>query len=65
MPVGGSQIQKCFPVCRMQDEQDEVGDVSSVSVHYITELSDMSVSLKRSNSSVYGTVKGCRRLNLD
>lgn len=48
-------------------EQDEVGGVSSTSVHYMTELSEMSDSKKKkkSNTSICGTVKRCRRLNLD
>lgn len=46
-------------------EEDEVGGVSSVSVHYMAELSDMSDSTKMSSTSIYGTVKRCRRLNWD
>lgn len=43
-------------------EQDEVGGVSSVSVHYMTELSEMSDSKKMSSTSIYSTVRRCRRL---
>lgn len=53
-----------FP-CMYNAEQDAVGGVSSLSVHYMIELSEVSHSKKMSNTSIYGAVKRCRRLNLD
>lgn len=46
-------------------EQDEVGGVSSMSVYYMTEPSDMCDPQKKSDTSICGTVRRCRRLILE